>query len=176
MGLRPEPESFLYTFCILVVTCNTAAACGIIIGLYGFLLFLIVIHGTIYYFLIGTFFSAACESISLAISFLIPFDYILFITGGVLISLSSMPNYISWTKYMSWFLYTNEALSIVQWQNVSTIQCDQSSLDCLASGREVLCHYGFDPSHFSIDFTSMLVIYAGFHLMGLAAIVKRSRS
>ena len=39
------------------------------------------------HFLSGTFFSAACESIAVAISFLIPFDYILFITGGVLISL-----------------------------------------------------------------------------------------
>ena len=35
----------------------------------------------------GTFFSAAFESVSLAVSVLIPFDYILFITGGVLISL-----------------------------------------------------------------------------------------
>lgn len=112
---------------------------------------------------------------SVAISFLIPFDYILFITGGVLISLDSMPDYISWAKFMSWFLYTNEALSIVQWENVTAIRCDRSSIDCLANGNQVLEHYGFHPNDFSIDFISMLVIYAGFHLMGLLAIIKRSR-
>ncbi|EFX84423.1 ABC protein, subfamily ABCG [Daphnia pulex] len=151
MGLKPEAGAFLYSCWVLIVTCNTAAACG-------------------------TFFSAACESIAVAISFLIPFDYILFITGGVLISLSSLPEYVSWTKYLSWFLYTNEALSAVQWQNVTSIKCDESNFPCLHNGQEVMKHFSFDSSRFSVDITSMLFIYCTFHLLGLMAIVRRSRS
>jgi len=87
-----------------------------------------------------------------------------------------MPDYISWAKFLSWFLYTNEALSIVQWQNVTGIACSRSSLECLDDGPSVLRNYGFDSAHFPIDFTNMLVIYATFHLLGLLVIIKRSRA
>lgn len=61
----------------------------LVLGIHVFHLFLLLLILEYLRFLnhLGTFFSAACESIAVAISFLIPFDYILFITGGVLISL-----------------------------------------------------------------------------------------
>jgi hypothetical protein len=83
MGLRPEPAAFAYTFMILVVTCNTAAACG---KTFCITVYSISINLSCH-FQLGTFFSAAFQSVAIAISILIPFDYILFITGGVLISL-----------------------------------------------------------------------------------------
>jgi hypothetical protein len=89
---------------------------------------------------------------------------------------SSLPEYVSWTKYLSWFLYTNEALSAVQWQNVTSIKCDESNFPCLHNGQEVMKHFSFDSSRFSVDITSMLFIYCTFHLLGLMAIVRRSRS
>nr|QST15008.1 ABCG2-like7 protein [Diaphanosoma celebensis] len=152
MGLRPDAASFLKTCVILIVTCNTAAACG-------------------------TFFSAAFESIPLAISFLIPFDYILFITGGVLISLNSLPEYAVWTKYLSWFLYTNEALSGVQWNNVTSIECNEElSFQCLRTGSQVLEHFSFKADRFPVDITCMFLIYFIFHTLGLMAILRRSKA
>lgn len=152
MGLRPDWPSFLLTLAVLTVTCNTAAACG-------------------------TAFSAAFESVPLAVGFLIPFDYLLFITGGVLISLDALPEYAVWTKYLSWFLYTNEALSGVQWANVTGIGCDpRSLLPCPADGGQVLQRYGFAAARLPVDIVSMLLLYLIFHILGLLALIRRSKA
>ena len=86
MGLRPDYVSFIQSCILLIITCNTAAACGNLTSYITdnrAIILILLIFATSE----GTFFSATFESIPLAISFLIPFDYILFITGGVLISL-----------------------------------------------------------------------------------------
>ena len=88
-----------------------------------------------------------------------------------------MPAIVAWLKYLSWFMFTNEALSIVQWQNITDIKCSTDPLfPCLPTGNDVLHHYNFDFSHFKMDIASMLVIYGVFHLLGLLAVIKRSRS
>ena len=74
-------------------------------------------------------------------------------------------------------MFTNEALSIVQLQNVTDIQCSDDPLfPCLPTGKDVLTHYNFDENHFQMDISSMLVIYGIFHLLGMVAVIKRSRS
>jgi len=62
VGFRPTADAFLYTVLIVILTSNAAAACGFL-------------------------FSAAFDNISTSLSFLIPFDYILFVTAGILIHL-----------------------------------------------------------------------------------------
>lgn len=39
--------------------------------------------------------------------------------GGFVTPVSSIPGIISWLKYFSWFPYSTEALSIIQWRNVN---------------------------------------------------------
>ena len=83
--------------------------------------------------------------------------------------------YATWTKYLSWFLYTNEALSAIQWENVTNIQCEDPTFPCLETGKEVLKNYSFDGSLFSLDLISMITIYAAFHVLGVVALSLRSR-
>ena len=60
----------------------------------------------------GCFFSAAFNSLSMGMAYLVPFDYILMITSGVFMKLGSLPEYLSWMPFMSWLMYGNEAMSI----------------------------------------------------------------
>lgn len=95
-GLRPSFEAFMVTVIASTLVMNVSTACG-------------------------CFFSAAFNSLPLAMAYLVPFDYILMITSGVFIQLSSMPKAISWTPYISWMMYANEAMSIAQWEGVGNI-------------------------------------------------------
>lgn len=54
-------------------------------------------------------------------AYLVPFDYVLMITSGVFVKLSTLPSYVSWTQYLSWLMYSNEAMSILQWDGVTNI-------------------------------------------------------
>lgn len=69
----------------------------------------------------GCFFSAAFNSVPLAMACLVPFDYILMITSGVFIMINTLPKYLSWMPYLSWLMYGNEAMNIVQWEGVTNI-------------------------------------------------------
>lgn len=69
----------------------------------------------------GCFFSAAFNSVPQAMAYLVPFDYILMITSGVFVQLSTLPNYLSWMPYISWIKYANEAMTIVQWEGITNI-------------------------------------------------------
>ncbi|XP_065564713.1 protein scarlet-like isoform X1 [Artemia franciscana] len=154
MGLRNSAPAFLYSVLVIILTANTASACGM-------------------------FFSAAFESLSMASAILIPFDYILMITGGIFINIKTLPLYAAWTSYFSWFFYTNEALNIVQWEGVENISCDATTPSmtaiCVATGEEVLKKYSFNPSYYPIDILAMLLLYFGFHLFGFLALLKRVR-
>lgn len=33
----------------------------------------------------------------------------------------TLPKYVAWMKYLSWIMYSNEAMSIVQWEGISNI-------------------------------------------------------
>lgn len=69
----------------------------------------------------GCLFSAAFNSVPLAMAYLVPFDYILMITSGVFMKLSTLPGYLSWMPYFSWLMYGNEAMSIAQWDGIMNI-------------------------------------------------------
>lgn len=73
-------------------------------------------------------------------------------------------------------MYTNEALSLVQWANVTDLQCNDPSFPCLESGVEVLEHFNFSPFHFTFDIMNMLLIYGSFHILGMVALIRRSRT
>lgn len=94
--MNPTTFSYLMSVLTAVLTLNVSIACGI-------------------------FFSNAFESIELTMASLVPSDYVLMITSGLFLKLSTMSDVISWTKYLSWLMYAAETLSIVQWDGVQNI-------------------------------------------------------
>ncbi len=59
---------------------------------------------------------------------------------------SSIPGWLSWLQYISWFKYSNELLAINQWHDVK-LDCYDQPLepDCIyPTGESILTFYGFD--------------------------------
>lgn len=174
-GLRPTAYAFGMTTLVSVLVINVAAACG-------------------------TFFSAAFNSVPLAMAYLVPFDYILMITSGVFVRLSSMSPWLSWLQYMSWFMYANEAMSIVQWQGVENISKNiyissyiavlkririqacytaalpDEDLPCLHTGAEVLEQYSFDGGNLQRDLWALGVLYVVFNALAMFCLWRRARA
>lgn len=134
-GLRDDVYAFLVTSAVVVLTMNVSTACGACQsqGVFAALATESRWKATQPAPCLspGFFFSTAFESVPTAMAYLVPFDYVLMITSGVFIKLSTLPAYVSWTQYLSWLMYSNEAMSIVQWQGVSNISaypCCSSSI------------------------------------------------
>ncbi|KAK7069698.1 ABC-2 type transporter [Halocaridina rubra] len=87
-----------------------------------------------------------------------------------------MPWFIGWVKYMSWFMYSNEALTITQWSGVKNITCEMPpGVPCIRTGDEVITEYSFHPSHLSYDFGLLSVLYVCFHVLGFLGLYVRAR-
>ena len=94
--------------------------------------------------------------------------------GGFLLQITTIPVWLDWLKYLSWFMYTNEALLINQWKGVDDIKVCvflsllSSSLKCVfqanktvPNGSEIIKTYtgdfviehqmGFDPVNHQKD-------------------------
>lgn len=96
VGFQITLAGFLQTCLITVMVINVATACGYV-------------------------FSVTFNSVAFGMAYLVPFDYILMITSGVFIKLSTLPWYLQWMKFMSWFMYAAECMSIIQWKGVNEI-------------------------------------------------------
>nr|CAD7409452.1 unnamed protein product [Timema cristinae] len=90
--------------------------------------------------------------------------------------LGTLPSYLGWTRYLSWLMYSNEAMSIIQWEGVTNITC-LNNLDtrCLVDGDDVLQKYSFKASNFWSDILGMSVLYAIFHILGYICILYRAK-
>ncbi|XP_072943704.1 protein scarlet [Epargyreus clarus] len=153
-GLRASWYAFGFTVFIAILVLNVAIACG-------------------------SFFSCAFGSMPVAIAYLVPFDYSLMMTSGLFVKLSSIPSYVSWIRHLSWLMYSNEAMSILQWDGVQNITCPAKMIDpgspCLSTGDEVLDRYDFNSSRLWPDVFALLILYVIFHLLALIALRYRTR-
>nr|BBC77941.1 ABC transporter Scarlet [Thermobia domestica] len=152
VGLKEAAQAFFLTAVIVILTMNISTACGY-------------------------FFSASFESVPIALSYLVPFDYVLMATSGLFVKLSTLPLTIGWMQYLSWLMYANEALSIVQWNGIHNITCEYTSnLPCVKEGEAVLEAYSFSETHFTRDIVAMCSLYIIFHILGFISLYLRSKN
>ncbi|KAM3961772.1 scarlet [Aphomia sociella] len=151
-GLRDTLYAFGFTVFLAILVLNVAIACG-------------------------SFFSCAFGSMPVAIAYLVPFDYALMMTSGLFVRLSSIPKYVAWIRHLSWLMYSNEAMTILQWDGVNNITCvgNTDGAPCLSTGDDVLNRYDFSPDHLWLDIIALLVLYLAFHLLALVALRYRTR-
>nr|WOD55113.1 ABCG transpoter Scarlet2 [Hymenopus coronatus] len=152
VGLRNTMYAFFMTAFILAVTMNVSTACGF-------------------------FFGCAFESASIAMAYLVPFDYVLMITSGLFVKLSTLPASISWVQYLSWLMYSNEALSIIQWNGIHNITCEfvDPDIPCITEGWAVLNEYSFSGENLCRDLFAMGIQYCIFHLLAFLCLKSRAR-
>ncbi|XP_075162328.1 ATP-binding cassette transporter scarlet [Haematobia irritans] len=151
-GLRPTFFAFVITSIAVVLVMNVSTACG-------------------------CFFSTAFNSLPFAMAYLVPIDYIIMITSGIFIQISTLPWAFYWTQFLSWMLYANEAMTIAQWSGIQNITCFEESEDlpCFHTGMDVLNKYSFDEKNLYINLLAMFGIYIGFHILGYYCLWRRAR-
>ncbi|XP_028131580.2 protein scarlet isoform X2 [Diabrotica virgifera virgifera] len=151
-GLRTSGYAFLMTLSVIVLTMNVSSACGVM-------------------------FSNAFDSVPTALAYLVPFDYAHMITSGVFVKLSTLPLVFSWIKYLSWLMYSTEALYILQWKDVTNITCvnPPEGFSCMNNGQDVLARYDFKETDFQFDIFGMLVLLLCFYILGYFFLWRRVR-
>ncbi|XP_020625255.1 protein white-like [Orbicella faveolata] len=146
VGLRPEFVRFL-------------VACGI--------LSLVSMTAISYAYVISAM--SPTESVSIALS--APMIQPLLIIGGFFIQNTSIPAWLTWLRYLSWFNYGFEALVINQWDNYGNITCTNSSAPCIYDGQEAIENRGLKEGNLLIDIYSLLALTVGFRIIAFLVLL-----
>jgi len=124
----------------------------------------------------GYFLGCAAPSEQIAqmlvpIAMLIPMMF-----GGFLIDTGSMPAFIGWFKYFSFFRYAYDAVNIAIWGNWGKIECPDATKCAFNTGEDVLRYLSID----SANLTSSLFVLVGFIIcfraLAFISLVRRSCS
>jgi len=105
----------------------------------------------------------------------------LMLFGGFFINDGSIPEWINWMKYLSWFKYGNEALMINQWEGVTDFVCPANeSIDnpnvepCITKGEQVLHIFGFEKENFWMNVICMSVLIVVFKTLAFLALLSKT--
>ncbi|ODM98292.1 Protein white [Orchesella cincta] len=94
--------------------------------------------------------------------------------GGSFLNKDSIPVYFIWLKYLSWFLYGNEALSINQWKGIKNITCEEG-LACIEDGNQVLDSLSFKEDNFGMSLACLGGLIVVTRLISYGGLVMKSR-
>ncbi|VDI31145.1 Hypothetical predicted protein [Mytilus galloprovincialis] len=159
-GLYYNVESFLICCGISILVANTAASFGMIIS---------------------TLSSSATMALAVAPPLLIP----LMLFGGFFVQNDTIPDWLLWLKYLSWFQYSNEVLNINQWSDIDHIDCKNvtvalnstvgTSSRCFTTGSQVLESLSFDEDNWYLDFGLISALFVGFRIVSFIILVIRAK-
>ncbi|XP_012525944.1 protein white [Monomorium pharaonis] len=123
----------------------------------------------------GYLISCVSSNVSTALSvgppILIPF--LLF--GGFFLNTVSVPSYLVWFSYLSWFRYGNEALLINQWSEIDSIACTRSNVTCPKSGRMVLQTFNFKEKDLWTDILCLFALIVAYRFLAFLALLSKTR-
>ncbi|XP_041367140.1 protein white-like [Gigantopelta aegis] len=129
---------------------------------------------------VGYFVSSVARSVSLALSVAPPLMVPLMLFGGFLISDGSIPVYFIWMKYVSWFKFANELLIIIQWKDVTHIDCPQNvsavtGRGCYANGSSIIKDMDYNEDYVYRDIGLLFELLIVFHLCAFMFVFVRAR-
>jgi EPP (Eye Pigment Precursor) family transporter len=177
IGLYGTAEGFFICFAANFLVCNVSIS-------FGYLL------------------SCATSNVGLALAIgpliIVPCTAI----GGFFINPESVPVYLIWLKYISWFTYANEILVVNQWQHITSISCpgietDRSSTHqitnitqswlstitpgtsstdrCFTTGQDVIDMFSYDASNVNFDFFMLVLLLVVFRFVAFLILALRAR-
>jgi len=127
---------------------------------------------------LGYFLSCIAPNVDIALAcapvLIIPF----MLFGGFYLNNGSVPVWLSWLKYLSWFLYGFEGLLINQWSGVENISCPSevnSNLPCLTTGEQVLDTLAFEKGNFVRDILMLVVLAVVVRVLAFLALLMKTR-
>ncbi|XP_017120241.1 protein white [Drosophila elegans] len=125
----------------------------------------------------GYLISCASSSTSMALSVGPPVIIPFLLFGGFFLNSGSVPVYLKWLSYLSWFRYANEGLLINQWADVEPgeISCTSSNTTCPSSGKVILETLNFSAADLPLDYVGLVILIVGFRMFAYLALRLRAR-
>ncbi|XP_060558018.1 protein white-like, partial [Ruditapes philippinarum] len=129
----------------------------------------------------GYIVSAAANSVTTALAIAPPMMIPLLMFGGFFLNSDSIPVYFIWLEYLSWFKYANELLSVNQWDNIDSIDCENSTSSgsqnpCLyKSGEQVINYLNFDKDNLWLDVGCLFAMLVAYRLVAYIILLIKAR-
>ncbi|XP_068154443.1 protein white [Drosophila tropicalis] len=125
----------------------------------------------------GYLISCASSSTSMALSVGPPVIIPFLLFGGFFLNSGSVPIYLKWLSYLSWFRYANEGLLINQWADVEPgeITCTSSNTTCPSSGKVILETLNFSAADLPLDYVGLALLIISFRGFAYVALRLRAR-
>lgn len=121
----------------------------------------------------GYMISCLARTVTAALALAPPLMVPLMIFGGIFVNNKSIPSYFVWLKYLSWFKYATEILTVDQWIDVKNITCNE--MPCIQNGEQVLKHLGFEKDKVIFDLYMLFVLLVAFRLFAYIFLVIRTK-
>lgn len=145
VGFSSSLSQVLLASLVSFLTEQSATACGVMIG-------------------------SVSPSYPIAASVAGPLLTLLSLTGGLYANVGSLPVYISWIQYLSWFRYGFELFAINQWEEVNNYN---STIWDSKHRDEVLKQFSFKAERFTLDLVLVTAFIFGFYLIGYIGLLIR---
>ncbi|XP_025016853.1 protein white isoform X4 [Tetranychus urticae] len=139
----------------------------------------------------GYFISSITTSLTVGLEVASPLISPLSLLGGTFVNNRTIPKWINWLKYFSWFHYSNEILTVNQWRDVTHIDCDfempvprsiasdlpdvskgtiPTGQGCLVNGKQVIASVGFKESDLKFDYWMLIFVIVIFRVLAYVAL------
>lgn len=122
----------------------------------------------------GYLISCIAPSLQVALGLAPPLIIPFMLFGGFFLNNQSVPNWLIWLKYLSWFMYGNEALVVNQWEGVKNITCNSASPCIMSDGDAVLQFYSYDKDNFTFDLIMLAVLAVSFRLAAFLILLAKT--
>jgi len=121
--------------------------------------------------------SCIAPSLQIALAISAPLLIPLMIFGGFFLDSNSVPSWLIWFKYIGWFLYANELLTINQWDGVELNTCPNGTKPippCYNSGDQIIEAQGFNKDNYAFDFGMLAVLAFAYRLIGFVVLLAKT--
>ncbi|CAF2132802.1 unnamed protein product [Rotaria magnacalcarata] len=124
----------------------------------------------------GALIGVTMPSPEAAAAIVVPIVIPLMVFAGFFLSAKTVPDWLLWLKYLSWLYYSNEMALINQWEDVTSLDCNQvGNGTCYHTGNDIIDYYGFKKAHYYRNLGLLFALFIGFRLIGIGILLLRAK-
>nr|AMZ04159.1 ATP binding cassette transmembrane transporter [Palaemon carinicauda] len=146
VGLRTEGQYFFITMGILALTANVSVS-------YGYMI------------------SCLAKNYQTALVLATPLTFPIMIFGGFYVRDGTSPVWLDWIKYLSWINYSNEILTVNQWDNFNYTTHNAT----YPVGEAVINQFGFETDDFYTDIGALIALLIGYRILAFCFLLFKTR-
>ncbi|CAF1073260.1 unnamed protein product [Adineta steineri] len=125
---------------------------------------------------VGTLIGVSSPTPTVASALVVPILIPLLVASGFYIKTNSIPKWLIWLHYISWPYYTDELLSINQWADVKSFDCNpMGNTTCLRNGDDVLAYYNFKKSNYNRNIGLLVLLFGVGQLLSILILLLRTK-